>query len=224
MPRQLAFDLPVRPALGREAFVVSPANAEALAAIEAWETWPGRRHLLLGPEGAGKTHLAHVWAGLAAARIVDGKALTRDAVPDLAASPAIAVEDADRGTDETALFHLLNLAQSDDTALLLTATCRPAEWGLALPDLSSRVAAMPVARLEPPDDALLAALLVKQFEDRQLTVQPALVAYLVARIERSFDAARRVVAELDAAALAERRPITTHLARAVLDKTRNGSA
>ncbi len=224
MARQLAFDLPVRPALGREAFFVSPANQTALAAIDAWQGWPNRRHLLIGPEGAGKTHLTHVWAGLSGARILAGSALTRADVPALAALPALALEDADRGTDETALFHLLNLAQAEGTALLLTATRRPADWGTALPDLASRLGALPVSRLDPPDDALLSAVLVKLFDDRQLTIAPDVVAYLTPRIERSFDAARRIVAALDSAALSEKRPVTIPLARTVLDKAAPGGA
>lgn len=218
MARQLAFDLPVRPALGREAFFVSPANAAALAAIDAWRDWPNRRHLLIGPEGAGKTHLAHVWAGLAGARIAAAAELTVAAVPALVAAPAVALEDADRGAGETALLHLMNLAQEEGSPLLVTATRRPADWGLALPDLASRLAAMPVARLAPPDDALLAAVLVKLFADRQLAVAPEVIAFLVSRIERSFAAARSIVARLDAAALAEGRPVTVPLAGRILDK------
>jgi chromosomal replication initiation ATPase DnaA len=222
--RQLALDLPVRPALGREAFFVSPANANALAAIDAWTTWPGRRHLLVGPAGSGKTHLAHVWAALSGARIVAARDIGTDDVPALAAAPAVTVEDIDREADEAALFHLLNLTLTEGTPLLLTATVHPNERPPALPDLASRLAAMPVARLEPPDDALLQAVLVKLFEDRQITVSPDVISYLLARIERSLDAARRTVSALDAAALAERRPVTRQLARSILDKPGPDSA
>ena len=224
MARQLALDLPVRPALGREAFFVSPANATALAAIDAWETWPGRRHLLIGPAGSGKTHLAHVWAALSGARIVPARGLGADDVPALAAAPAVTVEDVDQGTDEAALFHLLNLALAEGTPLLLTATVHPNDRPLGLPDLASRIAAMPVARLQPPDDTLLQAVLVKLFEDRQVTVAPDVISYLLARIERSLDAARRTVSVLDTAALAERRPVTRQLARSILDKPGPDSA
>lgn len=218
MTRQLALDLAARPALGREAFFVSPANAAALAALDAWEDWPDRRHLLIGPEGSGKTHLAHVWAATTGARILPGADLTTADVPALASGNAVAVEDVDRGADAAALLHLLNLARAEGTAVLLTATARPADWKLALADLESRIAAMPVARLARPDDALLAAVLVKLFEDRQVTVAPKVIDFLVPRIERSFDAARRAVAALDRAALAERRPVTVPLASRILDK------
>ncbi len=216
--RQLTFDLPTRIALGREDFFVSPANAAALAGVEAWETWPQGRAILIGPAGSGKTHLAHVWAEIAGATIVASRDLTIEAVPDLLERAAICVEDADCGCDEAALFHLHNLVGAEGGSLLITGTGAPRDWPIALPDLASRLQALPSFQLDLPDDALLQAVLVKQFADRQLTVAPNVIAFLVPRIERSFAEARRIVTELDAAALAERAPITTPLARRVLDK------
>ena len=218
MAEQLAFDLPVRPALGREAFFVSPANGAALRTLEDWKTWPGQRQLLVGPPGSGKTHLAHVWAAISGARIISAAALSLDAVPGLVEADALVVEDADQGANEAALFHLLNLAQAEGTALLLTAAKSPTGWGTSLPDLSSRLSAMPLARLHPPDDPLLAAVLVKLFGDRQLVVNPRLIGYLATRIERSFEAARQVVSRLDAAALESGRPLNLGLAADVLDQ------
>lgn len=216
MPRQLTFDLPVRPALGREAFFVSPANGAALAAIEAWRVWPNGRHLLTGPAGSGKTHLVHVWAALVDAEILAARDLTSYDVPQLVGGP-IAMEDVDNGVDEAALFHLMNLAQAEGCPLLMSAGRSPSDWGLVLPDLVSRLGATPVARLDAPDDALLAAVLVKLFDDRQLVVTPDVVDYLLPRMERSLDAAGRIVAAVDEAALAARRPVTRTLVRGVLD-------
>jgi chromosomal replication initiation ATPase DnaA len=105
------------------------------------------------------------------------------------------------------------------TPLLMTAATLPRDWGLTLPDLASRVQSAPLTRLEAPDDALLAAVLVKLFADRQITVPPALIAYLIPRMERSFDAARAMVAELDAAALARGSPVTRSLAATLLDNS-----
>lgn len=212
MPEQLTFDLPVRPALGREAYFVSPTNSEALAAIDAWESWPNRRHLLLGPRGSGKTHLAHVWAALSGAKIFTAKDLTSDAVPDL--TGPIALEDLDQGMDEAALFHLLNLALAEGRPLLLTSTTPPT---MTLPDLASRISAIPVARIAAPDDELLAAVLIKHFEDRQLVVNPKVIDYLIPRIERSFEAARTIAQALDQAALAKGRAVTVNVAAAVLE-------
>ena len=219
MAEQLAFDLPVREALGREDFLVAPANALALDAIDGWRGWPGGKLVLTGPAGAGKTHLAHVWAAETGARVVAATAL--DPAETLAAAGRVVVEDAERiagdRAAEEALFHLHNMLAADDGRLLLTARRAPAHWPLVLPDLASRVQAAGIARLETPDDALLSALIVKLFADRQIAVSPALVRYLVARMERSFAAARALVAALDARALERGRPVTRALAAELLD-------
>lgn len=140
-------------------------------------------------------------------------------VPSIAACP-IAVEDVPQiaGTPaETALFHLANLCAAQAVPLLLTGAAEPAHWSLTLPDLASRMAALPVAPLSPPDDALLAGVLAKLFSDRQLAPRPDVIPYLVGRMDRSFAAAGRIVSALDAAALGQQRPITRPLAAEVLD-------
>ncbi|MEZ5796256.1 MAG: DnaA/Hda family protein [Paracoccaceae bacterium] len=220
MSRQLAFDLPAQDALTRAAFFVSPANAVALAALDGWRDWPGGKMLLVGPQGAGKTHLAQIWADETGAAQVAAADLAAADLPALAAGARVVVEDAERlagdGPAETALFHLHNLL-APDGRLLITAGRPPRDWGLALPDLMSRLQAAPVARLEAPDDALLSAVLVKLFADRQIAVPANLIAYLLARMPRSIQAARGLVAALDAAALEQGRPITRALAGEILD-------
>lgn len=216
MIRQLAFALPNAEALTREDFFVAPSNALALQTVEGWQDWPGRKLLLIGPEGAGKTHLAHVWATLSGAAILTGPDLAQTDVASLAGRPVL-VDDADRiGPAEAQLFHLHNLATSG-AALLLTARTPPRDWGLALPDLVSRMQATQIARLEAPDDALLSAVLVKLFADRQVTVPSNLISYLITRMPRSIGAARTLVADLDARALAAGRPITRTLAAELVD-------
>ena len=216
MIRQLAFDLPSTEAMTREDFFAAPSNAQALQSIGDWRAWPGRKLLLIGPEGAGKTHLARIWAAETGGLILSARAL---AEADLAATTAshVVVEDADRiGTAEAALFHLHNLVTRGG-ALLVTARTAPRDWGLTLPDLLSRMQAAPVARLESPDDALLSAVLVKLFADRQVAVAANLIPYLVDRMPRTIGAARTLVAALDATALAAGRPITRALAAELLD-------
>lgn len=221
MHRQLSFDLPARAALGREDFFVAPANAMAVALIENWQNWPGRKLLLEGPKGAGKTHLAHVWAQAAGARIVAATSLADVDIPDLA-SGLVAVEDVqDIAGDpavENALFHLHNLTLAEGHALLLTADRPAARWGLELPDLASRMQGTQATRLEAPDDRLLAAVLAKLFADRQLIPTPDTIPYLVARMDRAFDSARLLVALLDQAALNQGRAINRKLAAEMLEQ------
>jgi chromosomal replication initiation ATPase DnaA len=218
--RQLAFDLPARQAYRREDFFVSPANATALAAIDGWQGWPGGKMLLTGPRGSGKTHLARLWAAEAGAACLPATDLATADLPALSAHGAVAIEDAESAAGhplaEAAFFHLHNLV-TQSGHLLVTATTPPRDWGLTLPDLASRLQAAPLTRIEAPDDALLSAVLIKLFADRQITVPPTLIPYLVQRMERSIDAARDLVARLDARALAAGRPVTRQLAADLLD-------
>ncbi|WP_372000100.1 DnaA/Hda family protein [Tistrella mobilis] len=221
-PAQLPLDLALRPALGREDFLVAPSNAEAVAWLDRWPDWPGPALAIHGPAGCGKTHLARVWQAMSGAVEVSPERLAADAAPaELSGGArAVLVEDVGEaiaaGADEAALFHLYNHLAAAGGTLLLTGAEPPARWALALPDLASRLRAAPAVRVGPPDDALLSAVLVKLFADRQLRVSGEVVRWLTLHMERSFDAARRLVDQLDAVALAERRGITVALARGVL--------
>ena len=221
MSQQLGLDLPNRTALGRDAFFVAPTNTMALAMIEGWQSWSGNKLLLSGPQGSGKTHLTHVWADMAQAVIVQAAQLASADIPRLATNH-VAVEDVPKiASDEaaqTALFHLHNLALAEGRSLLLTGTGAVGAWGLTLPDLESRLRGTTIVALEPPDDALLSAVLVKLLADRQLTPKPDLVPFLLSRMDRSFAAAITLIDRLDAASLALKRPITRALAAQVLDR------
>lgn len=221
MTRQLPLNLPHDPALGPEDFLVTEANRAAHALVSRWPAWPAPWVLLHGPAGCGKTHLAAIWARAADAVRCRPEALTTEAVPELAASGAAVLElagDSPRVPEEAALFHLVNYTAEQGGSLLLTARTAPGGWRLGLRDLRTRVAAMPSAAIAPPDDALLEGVLAKLFRDRQLAAPPAVLNFLLMRMERSLDAARRLVAALDAASLAGRRRITIPLASEVLDR------
>lgn len=218
--RQLPLDFEHRPALAGDDFLVAPCNAEAVAWLDRWPAWPGPMLVLHGPAGSGKTHLARVFQALSGALALDRAALAASAPTDLAAgAPACLIDDAETimadGLEE-ALFHLHNTLAADRRHLLLTARRPPARWEVELPDLRSRLNAAAAVAIGPPDDALIAAVLVKLFADRQLRVGSEVVAFAITRMERSFEAAGRLVAALDAASLAARRPITVPLVREVL--------
>jgi len=229
----LALVLPRRRAMGRADFIETQANAEAAALMAAWRLWPERRLALCGPEGSGKTHLAHVFMAESGAARVAARDLAAADAPGLVARGAAVVEDVDRIADappetppggaaraEAALFHLMNLAAAEGCALLLTGRAAPARWPVALPDLASRLAALTPARLGPPDDALLAAVIAKALDDRGLRFEAGVPAFLAMRIERTFAAAEAVVARLDAASLAQGRAVTRKLAGEVLTATK----
>jgi chromosomal replication initiation ATPase DnaA len=220
VPRQLVFELDPRENFAREDFLRGPGNAAGLDLVESWPNWPARTVALVGPEGSGKSHLAAIWAAAANSRRLVGASLDEAAVPAALSTGALVLERAGSGEpddlDERAMFHLLNLAREQGAFLLITARTAPATWPIGLPDLASRLRALPVVALAGPDDTLLRAVLVKLFADRQLAVDDSLINFLVVRIERSFAAAQAIVADLDREALRRRRPVTRALAGEIL--------
>lgn len=211
-PRQLALALDHAESYAREDFVAGPGNEAALRLIEGWPDWTANTIALVGPEGSGKTHLATIWAAAAGARFLAGRALGVAELPHALATGALVIEDAAATRDERGLFHLLNLAREQGASLLLTARTAPAAWPVAIPDLASRLRAVPVATLHAPDDAMLRAVIVKVAADRQLVIDEAVVRYVANHIERSFVAARAAVITLDNEALRQGRPVTRALA------------
>jgi len=216
-PRQLAFALPHTESLGRDDFLEGPANAAGLGLIDSWPEWPNRIMMLAGPEGSGKSHLASIWAEESGARSTTANALSAADVPAALATGALVVEDLKSGEfDERAMFHLMNLAREDAAFVLMTSRALPAALDIRLHDLRSRLRALPVVLLQPPDDQMFRALIVKFCSDRQLAVDESVVAYLAARLERSPAAARRAVEHLDTEALRLGRPATRALAAELL--------
>jgi chromosomal replication initiation ATPase DnaA len=216
-PRQLAFALPHAESFTREDFLEGPANAAGLALIDSWPDWPNRIMLLVGPEGSGKSHLASIWAVQAGARSTAAHTLTADAVPNALATGALVVEELrSSDVDERALFHLLNLAREEGAFVLMTARTPPSAFQIELRDLRSRLRALPMVSLLPPDDHLCRALVVKFCADRQLAVDEAVVGYLSTRVERSYAALRKAVELLDTEALRLGRPVTRALAAELL--------
>ncbi len=215
-PRQLALALDHAENYAREDFLSGPCNEGPLQLIDCWPDWPASAIALTGPEGSGKTHLATMWAAAAGARVVSARALREAELPSALATGALVVEDAAMAADERALFHLINLAREEKAFVLFTARTVPANWPVAIPDLVSRLRALPVVTLQAPDDEMLRAVIVKLAADRQLMLDESVVRYLSTHIERSFAAARSAVVALDHEALRQRRPATRALAAEIL--------
>ncbi|HXW70325.1 MAG TPA: hypothetical protein VEK34_02600 [Methylocella sp.] len=215
--RQLILAFAPRSGFERENFVVSASNEQAYAMVEMWPGWPNPMLLILGPPGAGKSHLGAIWAGLAKAVIEPANRLADVNIEELAEAGPLLVEDADQiGRAEAPLFHLINIMRERGASLVLTARTPPDAWGLKTADLLSRLRLAPAVTLGPPDDDLMRAVLVKLLIDRQLIVDMRVVEYAVLRLERSLDIARQFVDELDREALARQCRITRSLAAEVL--------
>ena len=217
--RQLVLDLAHRAALGRDDFLVTPSNAAAVAMVDRYPDWPHYGAVLVGGAGSGKSHLLEVWRQAAGALSVTAAEIGGTPPDQLMAQGALAIDDAPGPSlDERALFHLLNLARQTGGHVLIASETDPASWKVALPDLASRLKALAVARLDPPDDALLRGVLVKLFADRQVAVDEQVVSYLMLRMPRSLDAARALVAEIDRLALVEKAAVPRSLAARVLQQ------
>jgi chromosomal replication initiation ATPase DnaA len=216
-PEQLVFELPHRAAMGLEDFLVSESNAAAVALVDRWPDWPIGAAILVGPKGSGKTHLANVWQLRTAATSYRAPMLTREGVPAVASADAVIIEDIQTLVDEAALFHLLNLVREQRLQVLMTTDTAPGDLRINLPDLHSRLKALPLASIEAPDNPLLRAVLVKLFADRQLSVEPHIIDYVLIRMERSMSAAERFVTEADRQALVRQRRVTRAIAATALD-------
>lgn len=217
MAEQLTFDWPNGVALGVDDFFVSPSNSIAYALLQNPDTWPQRKLIITGPAGSGKSHLAGIFKQNFEAVQLGFAALSN--LPDDGAF--VIVEDTDQLPDDAQepLFHLHNHLQNTGGTLLLTARTPPNRWPITLPDLASRMQATTVATIEEPDDALLQALFMKLFADRQISPAPELIPYMAKRCERSFDAVSHLVERMDRTALEENKPITRALARRLLDNS-----
>ena len=222
VPRQLPLDLSHPEARSREDLVVTPANEHAVALVESWPDWPAPVVVIAGPAGSGKTHLADIWCAHSGAFPASATAVDAEAIAAAEHGPVL-IDDADSPLlDETGLFHLINTVRSAHTHLLLTARHFPSAWGVKLPDLLSRLRAAATVEIREPDDMLLAGVIVKLFADRQVTVEPHVVQFILRRMERSLSTAQRVVERLDRIALERKSRISRTLAAEIIAEADSG--
>lgn len=208
---QIPFPFDAKRSFARDDFVPGATNEAALAFVDGWPSWPSRVCALWGPTGCGKTHLAQMWRSESRAVEVGANELTSEFVAGLAAGGAFLLDDADRVVDGAGFFHLLNFVNQTSGWLLMTGREAPPRWRTTVPDLHSRLTAVPGAALESPDEALLARVLLKLFADRQLKLPEALIGYLVPRLERSFAEAERIAVLIDELALQQKRNISVEI-------------
>jgi chromosomal replication initiation ATPase DnaA len=215
---QIPLDLGHGVARSRDDLIVSDPLTAAVNIIDRWPNWAAPVVILCGPRGAGKSHLASIWREHADAVDLSVAPGTELDGTNLGETPVL-IEDIDRQPiDETALFHLFNVVRQHGSTMLITSRLWPAAWPVALPDLRSRLKAATVVEIGEPDDELLAQVIVKLFADRQIAVDDKVVRYLVARMERSFEAATHAVDAIDRLALARRAKITPALAGEALSR------
>lgn len=222
---QMILDLGHRPALGREDFLVAPSNEVAVGWIDRWPDWPQPGLALYGDPGAGKSHLTQVWRAASGARPLDPEAFRALEPPELLGEARACVLDeaerlfevaAARAEMERKLLHVYNMMAQRQGHILFASRAAPARWPVALADLASRLAVLPAIALGRPDEPLIEAVLVKLFADRQLAVEPAVVRYLLHRMERSFAAARALVAAIDRESLSAGRQVTVPFVSEIL--------
>ena len=208
-------------ATGRDDLLISERLAAAVSIVDAWPHWPSPVVILAGPVGSGKTHLAGIWKEVSGAKLIHPDAGSDAAIT--AANGPVLFEDVDRvGFDDATLFHVINSVRENGTSLLMTSRLWPMSWPVTLPDLRSRLKAATVVEIGEPDEELLSQVIVKLFADRQLFVDDKLVAYIVARMERSLEAAQTLVDRLDRLALSRGSRITRALAQEVLGEMVGG--
>lgn len=218
MAQQLLFDLPARTARGRDDFLVTPCNEDAVKILDQWPEWPGVAACLIGAPRSGKTHLVEVWREMSGAQVIEGSDLTEETIAVLLNETSVAVDNAADVRDEAALFHLFNALKNNGGHLLLTGETAPSRWSLTLPDLKSRLATAVIGELQPPDDALLKGLVSKLFQDYQVEVREGVIAFIISRIERSFQEVTDVVEALNTEAMRRSVAVTVPLARDILER------
>lgn len=212
---QLVFNFTSSCSYQMEDFIVTSRNQEAFSWITHWKTWPHFSLLLLGPSYSGKTHLATIFHHLSSATFIQEEDLHHPEAL-FTSNPHPFILDSLHLQEEEPFLHFYNLCQEKQRKLLLTARTHPKYWKIKLPDLSSRLMAIPCIMFEEPDDTLFRGILLKRFSDLQITISAPVLDYLVTHIERSYSALQKTVLLLNDASLTEQKKVTLPLVKKVL--------
>lgn len=192
---QIPLDLTPKPDFTFDSFIEAPSNAGAFNIVRAWPAWPAPAMMLIGPEGTGKTHLGEAWR---------------------AVSNGVFLDDADTRTDGD-LFGMINRAlRGEIPGLLLASGVPPTDWGVRLPDLTSRLGAMPVMQLHEPDDDSLHPITRALFEQQGRAVGRDVIDYLLKYTDRSVPALRATIRLIDEAASSAKADVTKAFAAKLL--------
>lgn len=199
--------------------VVAEANRDAAKLLTDWRAWPGGALALAGPSGSGKSHLALAWAMETGARQVSAHAASEDAAAIFReADGRLVIDDADRGPDEAMLWRVLDLARGQRGAVLVVGATPPNGWAIQLPDLRSRLASLPVAKLGEPDEALMDVVLRRICREQFIQLSDDAAKFLVRRLPRTFAAARAWAMALDQELVRGAKPVTTAIAKRALER------
>ena len=229
---QMIFDLRRPSKNGLENFFITGSNEVAVGAIKKWKTWPEKKLILLGESGSGKSHLVDFWAKESHGRSIKVVDLCGYDVIDLSQNEALIIENIDDITTygptkkqriEEELFHLINAVAQASCYLLITSSSSVSSWDVQLPDLLSRLMSITIVEILPPDDQLLMAILLKQFDDRQITISPEFITFVSKRINRTYDSICKFVDRIDFLALEQKREVTIPIARKILDSLKEGN-
>lgn len=206
-----------------DTLVVAEANRDAARLLTDWRAWPGNALALIGPPGSGKTHIALAWLLEAGARQLSPLASPDEGARAFQdAGGRLVLDDVDRARDEAMLWRVLDLAKREGGAMLLVGETGPATWPVAIPDLRSRLAALPVARLGEPDEALMDVVLRRICREQFIQLSDDAAKFLVRRLPRTFEAARQWAAALDEELERGARPVSLKLARKAYERARVG--
>jgi len=215
--KQLTLPLELPPAFDTKDFIISNSNEDAYRWLMRWPSWPNRLLAIYGDEGCGKTHLSHIWQVNTKAKHLKGQDFDTTSMETLFESPSLFVlDDAHLIEKEEKLFHFYNHLIQSKGALLLLSRTPPARWKTKLPDLRSRLNAIPAVKIHAPDEKLLFQVIQKLFNDVQIHVDEAAISFLLKHMERSFESARHWVETLNNNALIQKRGVTIPLIRETL--------